>query len=114
MKNHAVEQPSVEQPSAEQPSAEQPPVTVAYLLGSLRMGGAEKHVTCLLEGLDKTRYRPLLFLTHKPGPYLPRIEKLGIPVRETGVRSVFTVAGFRGIHRLSKVMRQEDVRIVHS
>ena len=120
--SHTLELPTGKSPAkgrSEQPDATRveeagpEPIPIAILLGSLTFGGAEKHVTCLLEGIDRSRYRPLLFLTRKWGPYLPRVEALGIPVRESGIRSVFTLAGFRGILRLSTLLRRERVRIVH-
>lgn len=114
MTNSAPEHSSVEHSSVEHSPEPDSRVTIAYLLGSLDVGGAERHVAHLLEGLDRARFRPILFLTRKKGAFLPRIESLGIPVRESGVLSVFTWAGFRGIVRLAATLRRENVRIVHS
>lgn len=90
------------------------PIRIAYLLGTLRFGGAERHLTHLLRGLDRTRFEPRLFLTKRTGHFLPEVESLGIPIEETGVRSVFTPAGLRGIAHLARRVQRDRIDIIHS
>ena len=90
------------------------PLRIAYLLGSLRFGGAERHLTHLLRGLDHSRFEPRLFLTKRIGHFLPEVESLGVPIEETGVRSVFTPSGLRGIARLARRCERDRIDIIHS
>jgi glycosyltransferase involved in cell wall biosynthesis len=90
------------------------PLRIAYLLGSLRFGGAERHLTHLLRGLDRSRFEPRLFLTKRIGHFLPEVESLGVPIEETGVRSVLTPSGLRGIARLARRCERDRIDIIHS
>ncbi|MCA9726580.1 MAG: glycosyltransferase [Candidatus Eisenbacteria bacterium] len=90
------------------------PLRVAYLLGSLRFGGAERHLTHLLRGLDRSRFEPRLYLTRRTGDFLAEVEAMGVPIEESGVRSVFTPAGLSGIARLARRLERDGVDIVHS
>lgn len=90
------------------------PIRIVYLLGSLRFGGAERHLTHLLRGLDRARFEPRLYLTKRTGHFLPEVESLGIPIEETGVHSVFTPRGLHGIARLASRCEQDEIDIVHS
>ena len=56
------------------------PLRVAYLLGSLRFGGAERHLTHLLRGLDRSRFEPRLYLTRRTGDFLAEVEAMGVPI----------------------------------
>lgn len=90
------------------------PLRIAYLLGSLRFGGAERHLAHLLRGLDRSRFEPRLFLTRRTGHFLPEVESLGVPIEETGVRSVLTPSGLRGIARLARRCERDRIDIIHS
>lgn len=90
------------------------PVSMAFLAGSLRFGGAERHLAHLLTRLDRHRFAPRLYLTDREGVFLEEVESAGVPVEATGIRSVLTPDGMRGLFRLSRRLRQANVRLVHS
>ena len=54
---------------------------VAFVIGHLSHGGAEKQLYLLCRGLDKNRYNPIVFCLSKTShPWGNRISGLGIPV----------------------------------
>ncbi len=60
------------------------PRTVIYFLDSVECGGTEQVVLHLLAGLDRRRWRPVLFHRPEPGlaPLLERAEDLDVTLRE--------------------------------
>lgn len=56
-------------------------VTVAYMLNQFGVGGADRQLLELLKRLDRSRYRPLLYLGSASGFVTEELHDLGIPVR---------------------------------
>ncbi len=55
-------------------------VEIVYVIGSLDVGGAERHLVRIVPRLDATRFRPVVFcLTHR-GTQAPELENAGIEV----------------------------------
>lgn len=56
-------------------------VRIAFVIGHLTHGGAEKQLCLLCKGLDRNRFAPVvLCLSKTPHPWGKRISKLGIPI----------------------------------
>lgn len=99
------------------------PVTVAYLLPRLEMGGTEKHVRDLAGGLDRGRFRPVVIATAEGGPLESVFTGLGVPVHILGYRG-FTRrrgqivrrawAALASIRTLADTLLGEDTAIVHA
>ncbi len=75
-----VRQPRVLSPFREKRRAVSQPVRVVFAVGSLAGGGSEKQVLRILQHLDRTRFRPFLYLIQREGELLERLPD-DVPVR---------------------------------
>lgn len=57
------------------------PLRVLYVVPDLRVGGAERHVTTLLPGLDRTRFTPSALCIGRPGALFGALAQHGVPAR---------------------------------
>jgi glycosyltransferase involved in cell wall biosynthesis len=101
------------------------PFTILYLLNSPSLGGANRSLSIVLAGLDRTRFRPVAIIPTE-GPFLQRLEEFDVPThvftlpslsrRRTTVlgRSKGTVQHAWNLLRLRKLLKEEGVRIVHT
>jgi glycosyltransferase involved in cell wall biosynthesis len=60
---------------------------VAYVIGSLHVGGTQKHLYDLIRKLDKHRFRCSLILFHDGGEYYDRFSALGVRIYSLDIRS---------------------------
>jgi glycosyltransferase involved in cell wall biosynthesis len=85
-------------------------ITVCYMVIQLETGGAERQLVVLLEGLDRSRYRPFVVVERLGGALEPSVRKLGIPIHVVPRRSrrdpLFPF-------RLARLLRRERVDVVH-
>jgi glycosyltransferase involved in cell wall biosynthesis len=85
-------------------------ITICYMLIQLEAGGAERQLVALLEGLDRTRFRPIVVVERLGGALEPSVRKLGIPIHVVARRwrrdPLFSF-------RLARVLRRERVDVVH-
>ena len=88
-------------------------VKVLYVFAALPVGGAEEVLITEVEGLDKTRFDPLVCVLSEKGPVGERIESRGFPVvalhRMKSHR--FDPRIIRDLYRLIKT---EKVEVVHT
>jgi glycosyltransferase involved in cell wall biosynthesis len=52
-----------------------PPLRVLFAVGSMEIGGAERQVVRYLQGLDRSRFRPGLYLVARRGPLLTDVPR---------------------------------------
>lgn len=99
------------------------PVTVAYILPRLEMGGTEKHVRDLVANLDRRRYAPLVIATSEGGVLEAAFRHLEVPVYVLGYKGLTrrrkeAVPRFRDamsfLRTLVRILREERVAIVHA
>ena len=99
------------------------PVTVAYLLPRLEMGGTEKHVRDLVGKLDRTRFRPVVVAITEGGPLEAAFAAMGVPVRIIGYQGFTRRRGqvlsrtwkaLASIRSLADTLRREEAAIVHA
>jgi glycosyltransferase involved in cell wall biosynthesis len=99
------------------------PVTVAYLLPRLEMGGTEKHVRDLVRGLDRERFRPVVIATAEGGPLEAAFADVGVPVYIIGYQGFTRRRGqalrrarmaVASIRTLADTLRRENAAIVHA
>jgi glycosyltransferase involved in cell wall biosynthesis len=86
-------------------------IGVAYIAGHLGLGGAEQQLYCLLSGIDRCRFRPMVIsLGPEADEYwkLP-IDRLDVPV--------YHISRFLGrlarIFRIARLLRSAGTQIVH-
>jgi L-malate glycosyltransferase len=88
------------------------PARVFHLIDTLRPGGAEQLVLTTIRHLDRARFEPMVGVLGPPLELQRDIEAAGVPV------TVFDVGGpadwMRGIWRLARFMRHQQVDIVHT
>ena len=86
-------------------------VYVAYIVHSMNVGGIERSVARLVNGLDHQRFRPMVVCLTCDGPASRWIESRDVPILEIGKAKTFD---FGAIKRLANVVREKGVSIVHS
>ena len=87
---------------------------VCYLIGSLKIGGAERHVTKLLGLLDRDRVEPLLAVYKKQGAFLPVVEQLGVPIHEIGLDGLWRPRTISALWQFGRYLRRQKVDILHA
>lgn len=96
-------------------------ITIAYVIGSLRIGGSERQIVELVKGLDKARYRLSICCMTEHGPLAAEVEALGVPVQ---VFDLYLIYGkfnplsyillLRNTWRLVRYFRRLKPNIVHA
>ncbi|MFH0788173.1 MAG: glycosyltransferase [Pseudomonadota bacterium] len=88
-------------------------ITILFVFAALPVGGAEQVLVTEVEGLDKTRYTPLVCVLSEKGPIGEMIEKMAIPVIPLH-RMKKNRFDYGIIRDLKRVMVREKVSIVHT
>jgi glycosyltransferase involved in cell wall biosynthesis len=94
---------------------------IVYVIGSLRRGGAERHLVELMKAIDRTRFEPKIYCLGQKDILSGEVEALGITVKEFG----FLSAGKKSllykakesvllIWRMMRSIRQDRPHIVHT
>jgi glycosyltransferase involved in cell wall biosynthesis len=94
---------------------------IALFIGSLQVGGTEKHVVRLLEGLPNFGYRVALIVNSKSGFLLEKVTNLGVDVVEIPISStlggrlgfIFNTAKFLRDHHFDIVQGFNDITILY-
>jgi glycosyltransferase involved in cell wall biosynthesis len=94
---------------------------IAFYIGSMQMGGSERNVIRLLEGLPNFGYRPALIVNSKAGPLLEKAIRLGnevveIPILPTlsgRLGFIFNTAKFLRNHHIDIVQGYNDISILY-
>ena len=88
-------------------------VKVLYVFAALPVGGAEEVLITEVEGLDKTRFDPLVCVLSEKGPVGERIENRGFPVV-----ALHRMKSHRFDHRiirdLYRLIKDQKVDVVHT
>ena len=88
------------------------PIKILYFLNSTVRGGVEEHVLCLLRGLDRTRFRPVLVA---PGRLLDKLADDLAPLKVRAYRvKIRHWLHLWGILKYLLILVWERPRIVHS
>jgi glycosyltransferase involved in cell wall biosynthesis len=85
-------------------------IVLAELAGSAGYGGGERYLEWLFEGLDRSRYRPLL-ITPEPGPFADKMTARRIATRLVRLEPLFNPLA---LLRLVLVLREERVTILQT
>jgi glycosyltransferase involved in cell wall biosynthesis len=85
---------------------------VLHVITGLGSGGAETTLFSLLSRLNRARFETEVVSLTDAGVVGPRIQELGIPVREVGMAR--GMPSLRGLLQLSRHMRRFHPQVVHS
>ncbi|ALA58221.1 glycosyltransferase family 4 protein [Nitrospira moscoviensis] len=85
-------------------------IVLAELAGSAGYGGGERYLDVLFEGLDRSRYRPLLILP-EPGPFADTMNARGIATRLVRLDPLVNPLA---LLRLVRLLREERVTILQT
>ena len=87
---------------------------IAYVIDHLRMGGAQRHLLQVVQGLDPERYSfEMWTAAADPGELAADFEKLGVPVRSFGIRStMMSLATASAVRRVARDLQTRNVPIV--
>jgi glycosyltransferase involved in cell wall biosynthesis len=90
------------------------PRTVVHYTDTAGFGGAEQGLLTLLEGLDRTRWNPVLVHHAYPGvePLLEKARKLGVRTRM--VDSLPRSFDWKWLRRFGGILRSENATIFHA
>jgi len=95
------------------------PVRVAYVIGSLEIGGAETQLVRLINGLDRTRFTPSLMCLFGYGPLRSELDdkvKVESPLLQRPSRTNLGVSArtaIRAVTSLRALLAREKPDIVH-
>jgi len=95
------------------------PIRVSYVIGSLAVGGAETQLVRLVNGLDRTRFKPSIICLTQGGdleevlsPDVPVIKLQGSPAANRSARS--KLVGMRILAALVRGLRAQRPDAVHA
>jgi glycosyltransferase involved in cell wall biosynthesis len=95
------------------PAAMIRPIPIAFVMDRIDAGGTGRQVQLLLEGLDRGRFAPTLFLLREDGrarAFAPR----GVTTEILGVDALFGPDGFRKTAKLAQRFREDQIQIVQT
>lgn len=88
---------------------------ICYVIASMIVGGTQTHLLQVFRFLDRTRFRPHLFVLRDGGGLIPAAEELDVPVTTFGMRgSLRHPVDLRGLVRMRAAMRTLSPEIVHT
>jgi glycosyltransferase involved in cell wall biosynthesis len=89
---------------------EKRPLRVAFVIDTLVVGGTETQVRILIREMDRSRVVP--YLVCLKDEEAPARESLGCAIANLDVHSLVPPDGLRGVLRLRRLLRAEDIDIV--
>lgn len=97
-------------------------IPVLYVIPRMSIGGAQRHLVQVLQGLDRRRFEPLLccLATDRGDAHdlLGEVRALDVPVLDAGLRDASNALvrphTFRQMARIAGELRRRRVKIVHS
>ena len=87
-------------------------VSIAFVIGAFRYGGAERDLLELLRRLDPNRYECHVLYVHRVGEMLPDFERTGASMRPLGIASLRSLGGVRAARQARDYLRRHQVRIL--
>ena len=84
---------------------------ILYLITDLGIGGAEKAVYCIVKGLDKKKFNPVVVALTGKGPVGKYIEALGVKVFYLEMECKYDISA---LVKLVKILRMHKPQILHS
>ncbi|MDA1052819.1 MAG: glycosyltransferase [Planctomycetota bacterium] len=93
------------------------PVRIAFVITELEFGGAERCLTNLAIGIDRTRFAPMVCsLAPRPAEgkdsLVRQLEAASVPVHFLNLRS--SMSFFSGLAKLKRLLRQHETEVVQT
>jgi glycosyltransferase involved in cell wall biosynthesis len=63
-------------------------IKIAFVIGTLDLGGTEHQLVALVRGMDRFRFLPIVFCLTATGPLVAHLEKAGVETRCFGLRGL--------------------------
>ena len=100
-----------DKPAPSRPAGPRPRTRVAHVVLGLRAGGLERVVLDLVQGMDRTRFDPMVIALDEPGELAPCLARMDVPLRllERGEGLDPAVIG-----KLAEVLGREGIDLVHT
>jgi glycosyltransferase involved in cell wall biosynthesis len=89
-------------------------IRVMEFVAAFAIGGTERHVVNLGQGLDRSRFEPSFGCLKRWGDLLSEIDARETPVSEYRIRSLYPHKAFKGQLRLASDLRRRRTHIVHA
>ena len=90
-------------------------VGILYLVGHFMLGGTERHVLRVLEGIDRSRIRPYVGTLKIGGTWFETFRRLEVPHHLIGLEApVIDPRYLPRLARLAAFIRRHRIRIVHA
>ncbi|HZI94736.1 MAG TPA: glycosyltransferase [Patescibacteria group bacterium] len=87
-------------------------ISVAFLIGSFRYGGAERDLLELARRLDPARYDLHILYLERDGEMLPDIEATGVSMWHLQITDLLSASGLRAVGDARQYLRQHKVQIL--
>jgi len=90
------------------------PLPVVYVIASMIVGGTQTHLLQVFRLLDRSRFRPVLFVLRDGGELLEEAARLGVEVHTFGMSgSLRNLRDLNGLRRMVRVLRELRPAVVH-
>jgi glycosyltransferase involved in cell wall biosynthesis len=86
-------------------------VTVVHIVEDLRIGGLERIIASIVQGLDKKRYKAAVWCLSEGGEIADELNIQGVEVKVLGMKSYYNPLR---IMILARMLREENVTILHA
>ena len=100
--------------SATDPGASSERIRLFKFLAFFAIGGTERQVVNLVKHLDYSKFELYFGCFRRHGQFLSEVEKLGVPISEYDVHSLYNHHSIWHRLRLAKLLRQNRIHIVHT
>ncbi len=89
-------------------------IRVLYIIDSMFLAGAQRHIAGMIRGHDKNRFRPYLLCLQEKGPLGNELEAEGYPVAAYGLKRVYALQAACSYLRFIPFLRRERIDVVHA
>jgi L-malate glycosyltransferase len=90
------------------------PHRVAYVIGHLKVGGAQKHLYEVMRRLDRSRFTPHVYCLKRRGSIVQSLNRLGVEVTDLEIgNSLSTPKSLFRLFQFAQHLRKERISILH-
>ena len=89
---------------------------ILYIDSSEIYGGGQISLLELLKGIDRTRFSPLVLLSHA-GRFKGEIEKIGVPyeiIPMPSIRPSSFLTFHSSVRKLGEIIRRDQISLIHT
>jgi glycosyltransferase involved in cell wall biosynthesis len=90
------------------------PHRLAYVIGHLKVGGAQRHLYEVLRRLDRSRFTPRVYCLKRRGQIVQSLERLGVEVTDLEIGdSLSTPKSLLRLLEFAQHLRKEGISLLH-